>query len=328
MKIAIYAPYDYSKIGGVERYVLSFIQACPKEVQVYLISDHVPQELSCPVLSTHDFQNESFDLCISHAIFGGGDLPKANKYIHVFHGTILGNLFVRPWLWLHPKFWTWLSMEYKSTKNKDGIVAVSDWAQSEVRQMGFRNPVQKIHSGGGFEKDRYQGLKDYSPSFIFCGRFTDKVKRFQMILDGLRIARKSNPLIKLYVLGGDVTIKDEGLVSLGSLGWDEVKEVYKKYCFQINASYYEGCSLSMAEGQFVGNTINLSTPVGGNLNQLVDSKTGYFFKSSEELAKYMVDLSSDEKNYSRMQSEIKVSTTIPSWEQVVLDTLRFYQTLI
>jgi glycosyltransferase involved in cell wall biosynthesis len=219
-------------------------------------------------------------------------------------------------------------MEYKSTKDKDAVIAVSDWAQSETRQMGFKGPIQKIHSGGGFEKDRFLGEKDLSPSFIFCGRFTDKVKRFEMILDGLRLARKSNPEIKLYVLGGDVSVQDEGLVSLGALPWDQVREVYKKYSFQINASYYEGCSLSMAEGQFLGNTVNLSTPVGGNLNQLLDTKTGYFFKNSEELAKHMTDLSTDKEKYAMMQDEIDQSKIIPSWEQVVSETLNFYHSLL
>ncbi|MCJ8344282.1 hypothetical protein MJH12_01990, partial [bacterium] len=119
MKLAIYAPYDYSKVGGVERYVLSFIQACPSHIDVSLISDHVPQEFSGRVLSTQEIIQEEFDLCISHAIFGRNRLPQAKKYIHIFHGTILGNLFVRPWLWLHPKFWNWLSMEFKSLKNND-----------------------------------------------------------------------------------------------------------------------------------------------------------------------------------------------------------------
>ncbi|MCO4783771.1 MAG: glycosyltransferase family 4 protein [Candidatus Cloacimonetes bacterium] len=328
MKLAIYAPYDYSKVGGVERYVLSFIQACPSDIEVTLISDKGSDDISCPVLATDQVHTQSFDLCISHAIFGGQELPKSQKYIHIFHGTILGNLFVRPWLWLHPKFWTWLWMEYQSTKNKDGIIAVSDWARSEIRQMGFKGPVTMIHSGGGFEKDRFEGDKQLSPSFIFCGRFTDKVKRFQMILDGLRLARKTNPEIKLYVLGGDVSIQDEGLVSLGALPWNKVREVYKKYSFQINASFYEGCSLSMAEGQFLGNTVNLSTPVGGNLNQLQDTKSGYFFQNSQELAKLMVDLSTDQDKYQQMQNEIDQSKLVPSWEQVVSDTLNFYHSLI
>ncbi|PCJ21088.1 MAG: hypothetical protein COB02_00440 [Candidatus Cloacimonadota bacterium] len=328
MKLAIYAPYDYSKIGGVERYVLSFLQACPNDIETVLISDNIPSEATFRVISTNEIEKENFDLCISHAIHGGALLPKAKKYIHIFHGTILGNLFVRPWLWLHPKFWSWLLMEYKSIKQKDGIIAVSNWASSETRKMGFKGPIEIIPSGGGFLNDKFCSEKKFSPTFIFCGRFSDKVKRFSMILDAFRIAKLANPKIELYVLGGDLPFKEEGIISLGALPWDEVKEVYKKCCFQINASYYEGCSLSMAEGVFLGNTINLASSVGGNLDQLLDETTGYFFKDTQELATHMILASLDEDKFEKMQKNLSESEIIPSWEDVVSKTLNFYHSLI
>ncbi|MCJ8346300.1 glycosyltransferase, partial [bacterium] len=163
---------------------------------------------------------------------------------------------------------------------------------------------------------------------IFCGRFSDKVKRFPTILEALRIARKSNPEIHLYVMGGDLALQEEGVVNLGALPWLEVREIYKKYSFQINASFYEGCSLSMAEGVFLGNTINLASPVGGNLNQLIADQTGFYFKDAQDLAQYMIELSDNQDKFERMQNEINASKLIPSWEEVVSRTFKLYDSLV
>ena len=192
-KVIIVAPYHLDRVGGVERFILSFAEAAQNigmSCVIYNPLGFVSKSLNV----IHEIDDNEYDLCLSHAIYGLGAMPKAYRRVHTFHGTILGNLYQRPWLWIHPKFLQWLAMESASRRGKDGVIGVSDWAIREIHRMGYRGPVSRIPSGGGFEAQRIKRPKSSGNESellcLFCGRSSDKVKRFNLIREGIRLVRK------------------------------------------------------------------------------------------------------------------------------------------
>ena len=325
-KIIIVAPYQLDKVGGVERFILSFTQAAQNISKACVIYN--PFKFHSDSLNViHELDNTEYDLCISHAIYGLGAMPRARRRIHTFHGTILGNLFQRPWLWIHPKFLQWLAMESASRREKEGIIGVSDWAVREIHRMGYRGPIDQIPSGGGFESQRLSQPRKSSKAHellcLFCGRSSDKVKRFALIREGIRLVRQKNENIRLLVVGGTSAKSEPGIEYLGDKPYYEVLELMKKVQIQINASYYEGYSLSLSEGIFQAGLITLATPVGGNLNTLVHGKTGFFFQSPRELATYLLSLSRNSELKDALFTNIFKEMPILSWEQVAKRTLDF-----
>ena len=325
-KIIIVAPYQLDKVGGVERFILSFAQAAQNISKACVIYN--PFKFHSDSLNViHELDNTQYDLCISHAIYGLGVMPRAHRRIHTFHGTILGNLFQRPWLWIHPKFLQWLAMESASKREKEGVIGVSDWAVREIHRMGYRGPIDQIPSGGGFESQRLSEPRKSSKAqellCLFCGRSSDKVKRFALIREGIRLVRQKNENIRLLVAGGTSAKSEPGIEYLGDKPYYEVLELMKKVQVQINASYYEGYSLSLSEGIFQAGLITLATPVGGNLNTLVHGKTGFFFRSPRELATYLSSLSRNSELKDALFNNIFKEMPILSWEQVAKRTLDF-----
>lgn len=324
--IIIVAPYDLSKIGGVERFILSFAEAANKLSHRCVL--YVPRGFNNPhVPCIDEIGDTEYDLCISHAIFGAGVLPRSRRKIHTFHGTILGNLFQRPWLWLHPKFLQWLAMESSSRRGKDGVVGVSDWAIKEIHRMGYRGPIAQIPSGGGFEVDRIKVPKKAAKNgeliCVFCGRTDDKVKRFSMILDGFRLAYSKNQKLKLLVIGESTRKSEKGVEYLGNKSYPEVIQLMKSAHVQINASYYEGYSLSLSEGIFRAGLITIATPVGGNLNTVIHGKSGFFCNTPVEMATYLISLSKSITMQEKLFEYIIKQMPILSWEQVVRRTIDF-----
>ena len=325
-KIIIVAPYQLHKIGGVERFILSFAEAAQNISEFCVIYN--PFKFESDSLNViHQLDDTEYDLCISHAIYGLGVMPRARRRIHTFHGTILGNLFQRPWLWIHPKFLQWLAMESASRREKEGIIGVSDWAIREIHRMGYRGPVNQIPSGGGFESQRLSEPRKSSDSSellcLFCGRSSDKVKRFSMIREAIRLVREKNSHIRLLVVGGKFSSSEPGIEYLGDKPYFEVIELMRKVQVQINASYYEGYSLALSEGIFQAGLITLATPVGGNLDTLVHGKTGFFFQSSRELATYLLSLSRSSELKDTLFTNIYNEMPVLSWEQVAKQTLDF-----
>lgn len=325
-RIIIVAPYDLSKVGGVERFIISFAEAAREfvgECVIYNPFGFTHRKVNC----IREIDEIEYDLCITHAIYGLGSMPKARRRIHTFHGTTLGNLFQRPWLWMHPKFWQWLAMESASRREKNGVVGVSDWAIKEIYRMGYRGPIKQIPSGGGFESQRIKSPR--KPSLdgelvcVFCGRSTDKVKRFPMILEGFRLAHQKNDKIKLLVIGGCVGKVESGVQYFGNQSYRDALNLLNAAHVQINASYYEGYSLSLSEGIFQSGLITLATPVGGNLNTLIHGKTGFLFNSPRELATYLTSLAKNIELQKVIFNNIYDQMPIFSWEKVAEDTLKF-----
>lgn len=326
------APYELKRTGGVERYILSFCEAASKEVDLILFTQTnlgiQPYQVRSLERVLED--GNDFDLCISHAIYGTGPLPRARVYLHIFHGTILGNLLTRPWLSIHPSFLKWWFLEQRSLRGKDGIIGVSTQACKEIRWMGYRGDIRKIPSGGGFESERYEGeVKPGALRVIFCGRAQDKVKRFPWILEGFSLARAEIPDMELIVLGpGDADHGLEGVSFLGDLNPKEVDMELEKAHVQINASYYEGCSLSISEGILKAGLISLLTHRGGNKDMIKPGETGYFFNSPEELASILMDLGRDSQRRDSMIENIYQQGFKWSWERVCQEVLRFGRELL
>jgi glycosyltransferase involved in cell wall biosynthesis len=328
MRIAIVAPYDLAVIGGVERYILSFAKAICPEHEVVLFTDSKPALDGVEVSPLSSISASVFDLCLTHAIYGSSGLPKAHTYLHTFHGTILGNLRVRPWLLVHPRFLRWFWLEMQSIKAKHGIIGVSQRACQEIRSMGYGGALIRVPSGGGFQGEEFKGSKlDEGLKLLYCGRTSDKVKRFSMIEKGFRLAHFRNPKMELTVLGGSKRPEKDGMIFKGErpyeLGLKQVREAH----LQINASYYEGSSLALAEGIFQGGLPTLATRTGGNLDMVEEGKTGFFFDSASELSVYLLRFSQDLSLRKSMYKNLLSQSLIPSWNEVGSKVVEFAESL-
>ena len=327
MNIAMVAPYDLNQTGGVEKYVLSFCEMAARNTKLVLFTDTVFESGNYQIRSLVSVKTDPqvYDICITHAIHGYSFLPRARRYMHIFHGTILGNLYARPWLVIHPSFLKWLLMEKRSMSQKNGIIGVSHQACDEIKRMGFQGQLRRIPSGGGSESHRYEdGLKSETLTIVFCGRTRDKVKRFQWILEGFILARKKYPEIELRVLGpGCEGIAIQGVHFLGKLEAHEVHKEFSKAHIQLNASYYEGSSLALAEGVLLGGLVSLVTPVGGNQDIIEHGSTGYFFKTPHELASYLCKLAENQKLLKNLLANVQRQKFQWTWEKVVSDVLDF-----
>jgi glycosyltransferase involved in cell wall biosynthesis len=256
MKIAFYAPYDFRAVGGAERFVLFFCRSLALAgCEVSLFGGHVPEleGVRCFDAFSGGFSGK-FDICFTQAIYGFGGLPEADIYVHRYNGTTWGNLLARPHLFLHPRFWWWLFSELRSARDKHGYIFVSKCAEREMKMLGCRGKAIILPGGGGWEKDRFSGTKDNEAlRLLFCGRSHDKVKRFDLIRTAFLQARAKMPEISLYVAGGQASQKSsDGIHYMGSLSDAEMKPLLQSCHVQINASFYEGFSLSLSEGIFQG----------------------------------------------------------------------------
>ncbi|MBW7877094.1 MAG: glycosyltransferase [Candidatus Cloacimonetes bacterium] len=329
MKIALPAPYDLISAGGVERYILSLAKALMTNHEVVIYSDTNPGA-PFTIRPLNKARLDSADLCITQAIYGQCQKPLSKKHIHIYHGTILGNWMARPWLLLHRKFWSWFLMERASLKGPDGVVTVSNQAMGEIHRMGYRGPLCLIPSAGGYVKDRgaFQKEHEFSQLALFCGRPTDKVKRFPWIEEGIRQARLSGSSWKLIVLGNFLgKASDDSVIPMGNVDHLSVLEWMGKVDLQINASYYEGCSLALAEGMYCANTPVLATKVGGNRDQVISGKNGDFFSDPEDLARKLLQLEKNPAILHSWQNYLKTNCEVPSWEDVAQRILDFSESL-
>jgi len=328
MRIALVAPYNLEAVGGVERYILSFAKASQQDHEVTIFTDSKPVLDDVQVLPLAAVDSMDFDLCLTHAIYGSEDLPRARRYVHTFHGTILGNLRVRPWLWIHPRFLQWLRLEFNSLKGKHGTVGVSQRACDEIRCMGYNGPLLKLPSGGGFEGQEWEGAKDSGVlKCLYAGRISDKVKRFSMIEKGFRLARSRDPHLELCVLGGSKGNHQEGVTFMGEQPYEVGLQKVRESHLQMNASYYEGSSLALSEGIFQGGLLTLATRTGGNIDMLSEGKTGFFFHSAAELSVHLLRMRKDHSRRESMQKDLKNQSLVPSWNEVSRQVVEFAQSL-
>jgi glycosyltransferase involved in cell wall biosynthesis len=224
---------------------------------------------------------------------------------------------------LHPRFWYWFYQEYYCARRSSQAFCVSEWAAKEASMLGAKTPVV-LPGAGGFEKDRCNGFSQDGPlSFLFCGRVEDKVKRVPWILEAFRKARKLHPEIVLHIAGSK-KINEPGVICHGDLKRDEIKKLLKSVHVQLNASYYEGYSLSLAEGQYQGALATLATPVGGNLMQVKPGENGFFFHNAEELSSLLCLFASDPELVMRLRQNTFDHCEVLSWEQYAE---RFYSEL-
>ncbi len=329
MMIALPAPYDLTRAGGVERYILSLAKALMKKHEVIIYSDSNPGS-PFVVRPLNQAPKDQADLVITQAIYGQCPKPDSKKRVHIYHGTILGNWIARPWLLLHRKFWSWFLMEKSSYTGLSGVVTVSRQAMREVRLMGYTGPIHLVHSGGGFSDELGIAKKEHTNQklALFCGRPMDKVKRFDWIEKAVKEARFLGSSWKLLVLGdfGNRS-EDEAVIPLGSLPHFEVLQCLKRADLQINASYYEGCSLALAEGMYYASLPALATRVGGNKDQILPNQNGDFFKSPIDLAQKLVALEKNPAILQSWRSFLETQCRVPSWEDVAQSILDFSETL-
>ncbi len=330
MKIGLAAPYNLNSLGGAERYTRCLAKALSQKHEVIVFTDQPPlDETGLSFLPLRDIKTEKLDLGLTQAIFGHLRL-QAKIRLHIFHGTILGNLKARPWLLIHPRFLGWLKGEFQALKEKDGIICVSRKAQEEVRQMGFSGPIRILKSGGGFstEKGLARRMDDGKIRMLFLGRFDDKVKRFPMMLKGFQKARKVCPMLYFFVAGTGSVPEADGLVPLGNLPREQALSWARRCDIQINASYYEGSSLSLAEGIFQGESFTLATPVGGSLEQIRHQDTGLFFHSAKDLSQKLIELCENPSLLEESRLSIQRNCPIPSWEEVASEVIRFAEEVL
>lgn len=141
-------------------------------------------------------------------------------------------------------------------KNIQGIFTMSKWLAEHLVNYS-KIPPEKVHAvGGGINLDlgKIKSVKKDNNKVLFVGRDFYR-KGGDLVYKAFKIAKKSNPNIKLYVAGPKewpMEDKDENLIFLGDIDSDELSRYYNMCDIFCMPSRFEAYGLVFIEALVYG----------------------------------------------------------------------------
>lgn len=197
-------------------------------------------------------------------------------------------------------------------ENSSSIIYVSESFKNEIENLHgkqfenskvilnpiftnrFKDATQKIE----LEKDKF--------NILFHGRIVEH-KGIGVLIKAMRLLKKSNENVKLYVSGtgkyeeeARKLVKESNLenevIFLGPIDYEEVQNVYKGMDLYCLPTEYEGCGLTILEAMASGLPI-LSTSTVGVVDIINDKENGMLVEINdiEGLARILIELVEDKE---------------------------------
>lgn len=192
----------------------------------------------------------------------------------------------------------------KFLNSADMVLALSqDWKEKFEDIIGISN-CQVLNNGIDNEEfiKASCNVENFHNSFVVLGRLGERKGTYDLI-KAVKIARQSNPDIKVFLAGDGEIEKVKSLVLKDNLennieivGWvnyDEKMELLKKSATLVLPSYNEGLPMAILEGMAAGKAI-ISTTVG-SIPEVVKEENGFLIEAGDvdALAEAMIKCSTD-----------------------------------
>jgi glycosyltransferase involved in cell wall biosynthesis len=209
-------------------------------------------------------------------------------------------------------------------------VTPSDATRDELLELGFHRDRVVAVPNGIDPMFTPGGPKSSAPSIVAVGRLAP-VKRFDLLLDAVAVARRQVPDLVLTIVGDGPerehlrahadTLDGSGWVRwAGRVGQADLVELYRRAWIVASASLAEGWGLSLTEGAGCG-TPAVATDIRGHRSSVVDGVTGVL-ASPLELSTALVRVLTDDALRLRLgQAALERARTL-TWDASALGIIR------
>ena len=211
----------------------------------------------------------------------------------------------------------------------DHIIAVSRDTKHDLET--HRVPKEKITVWYiGMEKSTGKKNHGKNLSIGYIGGLNEE-KGIREFLSAYSILSKENPDLEAYIMGDgplrrwlEWEILEKGLSRVHVLGFIDN---LRRYLARVRIVFFptkhkEGLSLAILESLSMGKLV-VARDIGGNREIVIDSKTGFLFKTDDESIKILKDILAGKKNIKNVQSNI--SRLLETQFSVEKQTQKFIQ---
>ena len=249
--------------------------------------------------------------------------------LHHVHGPMWDQMFPRPVAAIGRRLESsWAPPFYRRTPT----ITTSDDTRDELIHLGWR--PESVHTGPVGVDDFFRSTptvgKTTHPTVLAVGRQAP-VKRFDRLLDQMRVVRESVPDVTLTLVGDGP--ERERLVEwvarhdasswvtfAGRVSRDELRDLYRRSWVVASASLAEGWGLALTEAAGCG-TPAVATDIAGHRCSVIDRDTG-LLAPIEDLASPLVTVLTDHERRRELSRRAEERARSLTWDVLAADVLR------
>jgi len=187
----------------------------------------------------------------------------------------------------------WMQMEKSLYRESTRTFVISEFARTSVIEDYHIDPscVSCVHSGCNLlPPDCVDFSKRSGNVILFMGVDWER-KGGPELLDAFRLVRRTRPNAELWIVGCDPGVRESGVRIFGRLSADQAAECYRSADIFCLPSRMDPSASVLAEAAGYALPV-VATRVGGNLERVIDGKSGYLCDPAE-LAHRLTDLLDD-----------------------------------
>jgi glycosyltransferase involved in cell wall biosynthesis len=343
MRIAHYAPLDFTTKGGVQTSVVSLSRAMLRlghEVEVVALRPD--PSAGVPTIPKEAFHRERYDVVNSHAHLCFWSSPARRGvrcHVHTLRGTTLGLRLAcrRLRAAANPRNWLGVLSEWRAAHESDRVIALGSAVREEaVRLYRVSRAKMTIVPNGQWTTGvpptpaaRQQwrqrlGLTDKEIVFLFVGRDSDYVKNAPRLVAAYADARLRRRQIRLVMVPGGAQAPAE-VVRTGPLGQGELSGLYHAADAVAVVSRYESFCNVLVESMGAGLPC-LTTPVGAAPDLIVTGQNGVLLApDARDLSDWMVRLVDAPAWRRSLGTRAKETVQHLTWDRIAEQTLAVYE---
>ena len=201
----------------------------------------------------------------------------------------------------------WIDCERKAYQNARHIFTKSNCAKSSlVNDYDINSEkITIVYSSGQF-LEPYQGEKKIGSKQILFNASDFARKGGDLVLDAFKKIKQIIPEVKLVVVGEKISIHEEGIVNLGQVSSEKIKQLFLDTDLVVSPAHCEPLGLFLLEAMNHGIPCIVSKQDG--MPEIIEHEANGIVieqPNSEQIAKEIIDLLSDNQRLKRMSNNAK-----------------------
>lgn len=176
----------------------------------------------------------------------------------------------------------WLQMERSLYRESTRTFVISEFARTSVIEDYHVDPtrVSCVHSGCNVPPPDSVDFSKRSGNVILFMAVDWERKGGPELLDAFRVVRRSRPNAELWIVGRDPGVREAGVRIFGRVSADQAAECYRRADIFCLPSRMDPSASVLAEAAGYALPV-VATRVGGNLERVIDRKSGFLCDPAE-----------------------------------------------